>query len=94
MHSSGISEKDCYVTSKYRPECDSIMSGGTTNLGHLCPEVMRKWVGHVEQRQGDWEGGSHHVSFMRVSVGNKKTAQTNKTENMKLPLTTKSPDQV
>lgn len=56
---------------KYRAECDYIMSGGTTNLGHLCPEVMRKRIGHVEQRQGDWEKGSyHHLRVMQVSVGN------------------------
>lgn len=67
--------------------CEDFLSGGATNLGHLCPEVMKKWMGHVEQRQGDWERGSHHVSFMQVSVGNKKT---NKTENMKDPVTTKS----
>lgn len=63
MHISIISETD---------RCDYITSGQTTNLGHLSPEVMRKWVGHVEQRQGDWERGSHHVSSMQVSVGNKK----------------------
>lgn len=60
--------------------CDDFMSGGATNLGHLCPEVMKKWMGHVEQRQGDWERGSHHVSFMQVSVGNKKTNKNRKYE--------------
>lgn len=28
--------------------------------------VKRKWVGHVEQRQGDWER-SHHVSCVLES---------------------------
>lgn len=58
--------------SKYKPECDCVMSAESTNLGHLCPDVMRKWMGHEEQRQGDWERGSHHVNFMQVSGGNKK----------------------
>lgn len=76
------------VKRKYKiQECDYIVSGGNTNLGHLSPEAMRKW--NVEQRQGDWEGGSHHVSFMQESGGEMKRQQTNKTENMKLPLTTK-----
>lgn len=33
-------------------------------------------MGHVEQRQGDWERGSHHVSLM--SVGNKTKNSTDK----------------
>lgn len=65
---------DALMYLKYRPECDHVMSEGTTNLGHLCPDVMRKWTGHEEQRQGDWERGSHHVNFMQVSGGETKKA--------------------